>query len=113
MDYRKADGGPDVQRFCWDHRFNPNHVHQWLGEKITPFKDLIRLCAALDCSAEWLLTGSERPKASPRQGRGKINGLLLALGGGLGAMLSPSVGLLGIMSSGASEDQRQELARAI
>ena len=60
MGYRKPDGGPDVQRFCWDFRFNANHVHQWLSEKITPFKDLIRLCTALDCSAEWLLTGNER-----------------------------------------------------
>jgi hypothetical protein len=108
--YRKEDGEPDVQRFCWDWRFTTQLVYNWLNDRGTPFKDLIRLCAALDCSAEWLLTGAERPKASPRQGRGKIKGLLLALGVGLGAMLSPNAGLLGIMSVRA---RRQELARAV
>ena len=88
--YKRQDGEPDVQRFCWDHRFNANHFHQWLGEKMAPFKDLIRLCEALDCSAEWLLTGVERKKAKPGRARRSVKNLLLALTAASAALLSPS-----------------------
>jgi hypothetical protein len=85
LGYRRPDGEPDVQRFCWDQRFDKTLVYAWLRNTMTPFKDLIRLCTALDCSAEWLLIGKERdPKASPARGR-QLRSILLALavGGGL------------------------------
>lgn len=84
--YVKNGGELDVQRFCWDHRFEKTNVYNWLSERYTPFKDLIRLCVALDCSAEWLLTGAERGKAAPRQGRArKLKNLLVVLSLGAGA----------------------------
>ena len=85
--YRKADddGEPDIQRFAWDHRFSTQQLYNWIHEKGTPTKDLIRLCASLDCSADWLLTGHEWGKAMPRQRRG-LRSLLLALAVG-GALL--------------------------
>lgn len=91
--YRKADGEPDVQRFCWDHRFDKTLLYAWLRETMTPFKELVRLCMALDCSIEWLLTGNERGKAQPRQGRGRARKLLAALTVGGGLALSPSLGV--------------------
>lgn len=97
LKYVKPDGDLDIQRFCWDFRFEKTNVYNWLSERITPVKDLIRLCQALDCSAEWLLTGKERdPKAKPASGRPHrktIRGVLLALTlGAVGALWpSPSV----------------------
>ena len=87
--YKRESGEADVTRFSWDFRFNQNHLHAWLRDEMTPFKDLIRLCTALDCSAEWLLTGEERGKAKPRLGRGKARGLLLVLSAAAG-LLWPS-----------------------
>jgi len=91
---REDDGEPDVQRFCWDHRFDKTLVYAWL-RGTTPFKDLIRLCEALECSAEWLLTGKERAlgKSAPALSRPptKLKSLLLAFSLGAG-LLWPSSG---------------------
>lgn len=92
LGYRRDDGEPDVQRFGWDHRFDKTLIYLWLRDARTPFKELIRLCEILECSVEWLLTGVERGKAKPRQGRGRVRNLLLALtAGALG--LWPSAGV--------------------
>src|SRR4030095_11215604 len=98
LGYRRADGEVDVQSFCWDHRFDKTLVYAWLRETMTPFKDLTRLCDALQCDPYWLLTGKEQvfPKAIPRQRRGKLNGLLLALSFGGGLALSPSPSVAGL-----------------
>jgi|SRR5262245_22154579 len=92
LGYVKADGEPDVQRFCWDHRFGTTHVYAWLADRMTPFKDLIRLCTALECSAEWLLTGEERKKASPARSRPRRARNLLLLLSVAGALAWPSPG---------------------
>lgn len=92
--YRRENGEPDVQRFSWDFRFNPNHVHAWLRNQMAPFKHLTRLCDALACTEVWLLEGREREgKGSPRQGRGRLRNLLLVLSVGGGLALSPSRGV--------------------
>jgi hypothetical protein len=90
--YRRADGEPDVREFSFDFRFDKGHVYSWLSGKMTPFKQLTELCDALQCTPYWLLTGKEQifPKAIPRQRRGKVQGLLLALSLGGGLALSPS-----------------------
>ena len=92
LGYRRADGEPDVVRFGWDQRFDKTMVYAWLRDTMTPFKDLTRLCDALQCSEVWLLTGKERdPKAAPGKARhGKVPSLLLVLSVGLG--LWPSAG---------------------
>jgi hypothetical protein len=94
LDYKRDDGEPDVQRFCWDQRFDKGHLYSWLRDEMTPFKDLRRLCDALDCSADWLLFGMEREpkKAAPGKSRqhGKLKSLWLVLPLAAGALLSPS-----------------------
>jgi hypothetical protein len=83
LDYKRDDGEPDVQRFCWDKRFDKGHLYSWLRDEMTPFKDLRRLCDALDCSADWLLFGMDRDskKAVPGKPRqhGKLKSLWLVL----------------------------------
>jgi hypothetical protein len=69
LGYVRSDGAPDVQRFSWDFRFNPNHVHAWLRDEMTPFKALTKLCDALGCSEVWLLRGEERKKETPARSR--------------------------------------------
>ena len=92
--YRRADGEPDVQRFAWDFRFDKGHVYGWLRDEMTPFKELVRLCVALDCSERWLLTGYElaAKKATPASGRQHkgLRSLLLGLIVGSGLWPSPS-----------------------
>lgn len=89
--YVKSDGELDVERFSWDFRFGRTNLYNWIGDRAVPFKHLLRLCTALDCSVEWLLTGIERdPKAKPRRHRGKLGSLLLALSVGGGLALWPS-----------------------
>jgi hypothetical protein len=93
--YVRADGQPDVQRFCWDFRYDRTLVYAWLAEKATPFKDLIRLTRDLQVSAEWLLTGHDReprPKAPRRQGR-RTAGLWIGLTLGAATGLWPSGGV--------------------
>jgi hypothetical protein len=95
LGYKRDDGEPDMQRFGWDHRFDKGHLYAWLRDEMTPFKDLTRLCDALDCSERWLLTGKERdPKASPGRARqhGKLKSLWLVLPLAAAALLSPSSG---------------------
>jgi hypothetical protein len=106
LGYRRADGEPDVQRFCWDQRFDKTLIYAWLRETMTPFKDLIRLCDALQCDPYWLLTGKEQvfPKAIPRQRRGKLPSLVLALSLGGGLALSPSASVAGIAPTRAVDD---------
>jgi hypothetical protein len=92
LGYRRSDGEPDVQRFSWDHRFDKGHLHAWLADKMTPFKDLIRLCAALDCTAEWLLTGDDAKKGRPgsaRRARRQFKNLSVVLTVGLSALGAP------------------------
>jgi len=96
--FKRADGEPDVQEFCWAFRFNTNHVYAWLRNDMLPSsKHLTRLCDALNCSERWLLTGEERDpkKAAPARSRPhKARGLLLALTVGAAGLLgwpSPSV----------------------
>ena len=92
LGYQQPNGEPDVRRFGFDHRFDKSIVHMWLANTSTPFKELIRLCSALDVTAEWLLTGGEAKKARPGRARRNARNLLLVLGVGFGAMLpSPSV----------------------
>ena len=95
LGYVRKDGEADVATFCFDWRFGPTSVYGWIADTMTPVKDLVRLCRALDCSIEWLLSGQERvvPKASPRQRRGRLESLVLALGvgGALAGWPSPSV----------------------
>ena len=96
LGYARVDGQPDVQRFCWDFRYDRTLVYAWLAEKATPFKDLIRLTRDLECSAEWLLTGEERHqgKAARRQGRRVAGSLLLACVVGTAELLAwPSAGV--------------------
>lgn len=87
--YVKSDGELDIERFSWDFRFGRTNLYNWIGDRAVPFKDLLRLCTALECSVEWLLTGKEREmgKGHPRQGRGAARKLLLALS--FGAALWP------------------------
>jgi hypothetical protein len=94
LGYKQANGEPDVTRFGWDFRIEKTLMYAWLRETMTPTKDLGRLCEALDCSIHWLLLGTEyQPKkaapARSRQQRGKVRGLLLALGVALGALVPP------------------------
>lgn len=93
--YVKSDGELDVERFSWDFRFGRTNLYNWIGDRAVPFKDLLRLCTALECSVEWLLTGKEREmgKGHPRQGRGAARKLLLALS--FGAALWPRDGVAG------------------
>jgi hypothetical protein len=89
--YHRADGTPDVTRFCWDFRYDRTLVYDWLGDRATPFKDLIRLCRDLGVTAEWLLTGEERiKKARPRRDRGGIKSLWLVWALAAAAAGSPS-----------------------
>jgi hypothetical protein len=92
LGYVKPNGDTDVQEFCWRHRFGTTHLYAWVGDKMTPFKDLTRLCDALNCSEKWLLTGEEREikKAAPARSRPRIKSLWLALPLAAGALLSPS-----------------------
>jgi hypothetical protein len=90
LGYAKPDGELDVQRFCFDHRFDKTNVYNWLRDSYTPLKDLTRLCDALDCSERWLLTGAERKKASPRRHRGTLRSLLLGLAAATAAAMLPS-----------------------
>ena len=101
MGFVRADGQPDVQRFCWDFRYDRTLVYAWLADKATPFKDLVRLAQNLGVSVEWLLTGNEREalargKTERRQGRRPtVGSLLLALSVvGAGGFGSPSGGVL-------------------
>jgi hypothetical protein len=92
--YRQPNGKPDVKNFSFDYRFDKNHLHSWIRGMV-PFKELIRLCHALDCSAEFLLTGEERKKAAPGKTRPRIKSLLLVLAAAsaaLGLWPSPSAG---------------------
>src|SRR5262245_48077805 len=73
LGYRRADGEPDAQRFSWDHRFDKGHLHAWLRDEMTPFKELVRLCDALQCSERWLLTGAERKRPASRPRRGSLH----------------------------------------
>jgi hypothetical protein len=93
--YRRDDGEPDVRNFAFDYRFDKGHVYAWMSNKMKPFKNIVELCHALDCSIDWLLTGKERdPKAQPGKARqhNKVRSLLLALAVGVG-LLSPSAGV--------------------
>jgi hypothetical protein len=95
LGYQRDDGEPDVQRFSWDHRFDKGHLHAWLADKMTPFKELIRLCSALDCTAEWLLTGDAAKKDRPgsaRRARRHVKKLSVVLLG-LSALGGPSPSL--------------------
>jgi hypothetical protein len=96
--YRREDGEPDVREFSFDFRFDKGHVYSWLSGKMTPFKQITELCDALECTPYWLLTGKEQvfPKAIPRQRRGTVHGLLLALSLGGGLALSPSPSVAGL-----------------
>jgi hypothetical protein len=92
--YRREDGEPDVRNFAFDFRFDKGHVYSWMAGKMTPFKQILELSRALDCSIEWLLSGTERPipkgrPASGRQHKG-LRSLLLGLAVGTAAVLSPS-----------------------
>jgi hypothetical protein len=66
LGYAKPDGELDVQRFCFDHRFDKTNVYNWLRDSYTPLKDLTRLCDALDCSERWLLLGAERKRRTKK-----------------------------------------------
>lgn len=95
--FRRDDGEPDVQEFCWTFRFNTNHLYAWLRNDMLPSsKHLTRLCDALNCSERWLLTGEERDpkKAAPpmRRPRNKARVLwpALLLGAAAGLLPSPS-----------------------
>jgi len=94
LGYVKADGELDVERFSWDVRLGRTNIYNWLADKAVPFKDLTRLCDALQCSEVWLLEGRERtvPKARPAKGRqhGKARVLWPALLLGAAAALWPS-----------------------
>ena len=95
--YRQDNGEPDVLRFSFDFRFEKNLLYSWLGDRYVPHKDLVRLCRALQCSVDWLLSGEEivmPKKATPPRGRqgGKLRSLLLALAVGGALMPSPSGG---------------------
>lgn len=95
--YKRDDGKPDVQRFCWDYRFDRTLVYDWLNDRATPFKDLTRLCDALECSEKWLLVGEEREakKAAPARSRPRIKSLWLASIGLASALaMWPSGGVL-------------------
>jgi hypothetical protein len=99
LGYVKSDGELDIARFGFDFRFDKTNLYNWLGEKSVPFKDLGRLCTALQCSSDWLLFGRELvPKAQPGRARqhGKLRSLLLAFAVG-GGLALPSAG-------GAAED---------
>jgi hypothetical protein len=68
--YRRADGKPDVRRFCFDHRYAPTLVYYWLGNRSTPVKDLARLAVDLKTTPEFLLFGADgssrkRPRQAP------------------------------------------------
>ena len=89
LNYVKPNGDLDVERFSWDHRLGRTNLYNWLGDKAVHFKDLIPLCDALQCDVRWLLTG-EAPKALPRQRRGRLESLVLALGVGGTLALWPS-----------------------
>jgi hypothetical protein len=88
LGYGQSADDLDIERFSWDHRFGRTNIYNWLGDKAVPFKDLTRLCDALQCTEVWLLEGRERdPKGQPGKARphGKLRSFLLALtvGGGL------------------------------
>ena len=97
LGYVRKDGEADVATFCFDWRFGPTSIYGWIAEVMTPTKDLVRLCQALDCSIEWLLSGQERvvPKAQPRQGRGRVRSVVLALAASGALALSPSSSVAG------------------
>ena len=88
LGYTRDDGELDIQRFCWDHRFSTTLVRLWLKDEGTPFKELVRLCDILGVSERWLLTGTDRGKAQPRQGRGARK-LLLVLSLAAAGLLWP------------------------
>jgi len=94
LGYGKSPDDLDIEKFSWDHRFGRTNIYNWLADKAVPFKDLTRLCDALQCSEVWLLEGRERnaPKARPAKGRqhGKARVLWPALLLGAAAALWPS-----------------------
>jgi len=91
LGYQRDDGEPDIQRFGWDHRFDKGHLYSWLRDEMTPFKDLTRLCDALECSERWLLMGAERKRSSGRPRRGARHLVLVVSLGAASALLTPSV----------------------
>ena len=103
LNYVKPNGDLDVERFSWDHRLGRTNLYNWLGDKAVPFKDLIPLCDALQCDVRWLLTG-EAPKALPRQRRGRVESVVLALALGGGLVLSPSPSVAARARTVASND---------
>ena len=66
--YRRADGRPDVRRFCLDLRYQPAVFYEWISGRSTPTKEVYRLCTDLEVTIEWLLHGVgkvPKPRRSP------------------------------------------------
>lgn len=58
--YQRADGTPDVGRFCEEKTFPSQQVYRWLNETTTPgYAYLQRLAKALDAPMAWILLGME------------------------------------------------------
>lgn len=89
--YQQPNGKPDVRRFCRERAYDTTLFYFWLRDLNTPMKDRARLAADLGISEVELLHGAV-PKAQPGKARryGKAKAVVLALGVGLAALLSPN-----------------------
>lgn len=71
---------------------SPSIIYRWLNGQFPELPDIKILAELLDEDPAYLIWGDERPKAKPRQGRGRVRSLLLALAAGaLGLWPSPGV----------------------
>lgn len=78
LGYVRANGTPNVPRWCLEKRYDKTVVYYWINDQRTPMKDrLRRLAKDLGVAPEWLLVGAE--PASKKRGRPRkaVTALLL------------------------------------
>lgn len=59
LEYVRADGKPDVRRFCREHGYDKTLFYYWLRDRSTPMKERTRLARDLKTTSRWLLLGDE------------------------------------------------------
>jgi hypothetical protein len=59
LGYVRADGKPDVRRFCLERGYDKTLFYYWLRDRSTPMKERARLAKDLGVTSRWLIFGDE------------------------------------------------------
>lgn len=94
LKYVRADGKPDVRRFCLEHGYDKTMFYYWLRDRSTPMKEQARLARDLKATPRWLIFGDEV--------RGAVKALVIGIGLALGLALGSIQSAAGTLPVGES-----------